>query len=235
MAPRRAPRFARRRALRGSRQAVGCIRGLERLALVWVRTPRRPTREVPEVRPPSERPSVVLATATSAILSAASPGSSPGEGCRGLLLLLWGARWAWGTRGLPQEVWRPLHRSVWVRRERLELPRRVSAAVSALGSGAVREVPSAPPAGAGVEEPQGVGERVVWWRWDFGAETGCRVCADDIQFCHYGIAGRIAQCRWQLPAGRNGYGHRRDSPLSIWAGLGWGVGVGRWWAASVPH
>ena len=38
-----------------------------------------------------------------------------------MLLLLWGARWAWGTRGLPQEVRRLLHRSVWVRRERLEL------------------------------------------------------------------------------------------------------------------
>ena len=38
-----------------------------------------------------------------------------------MLLLLWGARWAWGTRGLPQEVRRPLHRSIWVRRERLEL------------------------------------------------------------------------------------------------------------------
>jgi hypothetical protein len=35
----------------------------------------------------------------------------------GLLLLHWGARWAWGTRGLPQEVRRPLHRSVWVLRE----------------------------------------------------------------------------------------------------------------------
>ena len=64
---------------------------------------------------------MVLAAAASAILPAASPGSSPGKGYGGLLLLHWGARWAWGTRGLPQEVRRPLHRSVWVRRERLEL------------------------------------------------------------------------------------------------------------------
>jgi hypothetical protein len=37
------------------------------------------------------------------------------------LPLHWGARWAWGARSLPQEVRCPLHRSAWVRRERLEL------------------------------------------------------------------------------------------------------------------
>ena len=73
---------------------------------------------------------------------------------------------------------------------------------------------SAPAAGAGVREPQGGGEHVVYSSGGiFGAETGCHVCADDIQFCHYGIVGRIAQCRWQLPAGRNWCsGHRRDLP-----------------------
>ena len=79
---------------------------------------------------------MVLAATASAILPAASPGSSPGEGYRGLRPLHRGARWAWGARGLPQEVRRPLHRSIWVRRERLELSAEVSAAVSALGSGA---------------------------------------------------------------------------------------------------
>ena len=95
--------------------------GLRGLPWGEVRTPRAYNRAFFRARPPSERPSVVLAAAASAILPAASPGSSPGKGYGGLLLLHWGARWAWGTRGLPQEVRRPLHRSVWVRRERLEL------------------------------------------------------------------------------------------------------------------
>ena len=108
-------------AQRGRSRRRGAVRYVRRCSVEWVHWRRCRERAFFRVRPAVERPLAVLAAAALAILPAASPGSSPGEGYRSLLPLHWGARWAWGARSLAQEVRCPLHRSAWVRRERLEL------------------------------------------------------------------------------------------------------------------
>ena len=152
-------------AQRGRSRRRGAVCYVRRCSVEWVHWRRCRERDFFRVRPAFERPLAVLAAAASAILPAASPGSSPGEGHRSFLPLHWGARWAWGARSLPQEVRCPLHRSAWVRRERLELSveglrrcERPHVRVPPCQSRAA----SAPPAGAGVREPQGGDTYVVY-------------------------------------------------------------------------
>ena len=129
-----------------------------------------------------------------------------------------GARWAWGARGLPQEVRRPLHRSIWVRRERLELSAEVSAAVSALGSGAPVPEPSriGPTGRRGRERaPRGWGTRGVCSGGQLALKPAA-ACAQIVVFCHTASrAESLSAGGSYLPGATGALGTAETSPLSV--------------------
>ena len=131
-----------------------------------------------------------------------------------------GARWAWGARGLPQEVRHRLHRSAWVRRRRLELLAEGLRRGEHLGLGApmLEQSHIGPSGRRGRERPsRGWGMRGVCCAWGQLKLKPAAACAQVVSFFrHHSIQAESlsAGCSY-LPGATGALGTTETSPLSV--------------------